>query len=50
MILGFTEEHGLPLDVVQDGYLFLVRDERRLGRLPARARSCSARSASTRSC
>jgi sarcosine oxidase, subunit beta len=28
MILGFTEEHGLPLDVVQDGYLFLVRDER----------------------
>ena len=28
MILGFTHEHGLPLDVVQDGYLFLVRDER----------------------
>jgi sarcosine oxidase subunit beta len=28
MILGFSEEHGLPLDVVQDGYLFLVRDER----------------------
>lgn len=28
MILGFTQEHGLPLDVVQDGYLFLVRDER----------------------
>ena len=28
MILGFTREHGLPLDVVQDGYLFLVRDER----------------------
>ena len=27
MILGFSEEHGLPLDVVQDGYLFLVRDE-----------------------
>lgn len=27
MILGFTEEHGLPLDVVQHGYLFLVRDE-----------------------
>ena len=27
MILGFTEEHGLPLDVVQDGYLFLVRDQ-----------------------
>lgn len=27
MILGFTEAHGLPLDVVQDGYLFLVRDE-----------------------
>jgi sarcosine oxidase subunit beta len=27
MILGFTQEHGLPLDVVQDGYLFLVRDE-----------------------
>ncbi len=27
MILGFTQEHGLPLDVVQDGYLFLVRNE-----------------------
>jgi sarcosine oxidase, subunit beta len=27
MIIGFTEEHGLPLDVVQHGYLFLVRDE-----------------------
>jgi sarcosine oxidase subunit beta len=27
MILGFTREHGLPLDVVQDGYLFLVRNE-----------------------
>jgi sarcosine oxidase, subunit beta len=26
MILGFTQEHGLPLDVVQDGYLFLLRD------------------------
>lgn len=28
MILRFTQEHGLPLDVVQDGYLFLVRDGR----------------------
>jgi sarcosine oxidase subunit beta len=27
MITGFTEEHGLPLDVAQHGYLFLVRDE-----------------------
>ncbi|HYG71068.1 MAG TPA: FAD-binding oxidoreductase [Actinomycetota bacterium] len=27
MITRFTEEHGLPLDVAQDGYLFLVRDE-----------------------
>jgi sarcosine oxidase subunit beta len=27
MIIGFTEEHGLPLDVVQHGYLFLVRDD-----------------------
>ena len=27
MILNFTEVHGLPLDVVRDGYLFLVRDE-----------------------
>mgnify|MGYP006266827571 CR=1 FL=1 len=25
MITGFTEEHGLPLDVAQDGYLFLLR-------------------------
>jgi len=27
MILGFEQEHGLPLDVIQDGYLFLVRSE-----------------------
>jgi sarcosine oxidase subunit beta len=27
MITGFTEEHGLPLDVTQHGYLFLVRTE-----------------------
>ena len=27
LIMGFSETHGLPLDVVQDGYLFLVRDE-----------------------
>jgi sarcosine oxidase subunit beta len=27
MITGFTQEHGLALDVAQDGYLFLVRDE-----------------------
>jgi sarcosine oxidase subunit beta len=27
MITGFAEEHGLPLDVDQDGYLFLVRTE-----------------------
>jgi sarcosine oxidase subunit beta len=27
MILRFAEEHGLPLDVWQDGYLFLVRGE-----------------------
>jgi sarcosine oxidase subunit beta len=27
MITGFTREHGIPLDVVQDGYLFLVRDD-----------------------
>lgn len=27
MITGFTEAHGLPLDVDQDGYLFLVRTE-----------------------
>ena len=27
MIVGFTQEHGLPLDVVQHGYLFLVRGE-----------------------
>ncbi len=28
MILRFSEEHGLPLDVRQDGYLFLHRGER----------------------
>jgi sarcosine oxidase subunit beta len=27
MIRGFSEQHGLPLDVHVDGYLFLVRDE-----------------------
>jgi sarcosine oxidase subunit beta len=27
MIRGFTEEHGLPLDVDVDGYLFVVRDQ-----------------------
>ena len=27
MILGFSQEHGIPLDVDQDGYLFMVRDE-----------------------
>ncbi len=27
LITGFSETHGLPLDVVQHGYLFLVRDE-----------------------
>src|SRR5919106_4187639 len=27
MITGFPEEHGLPLDVSQDGYLFMVRGE-----------------------
>lgn len=27
MITGFTDEHGLPLDVSQDGYLFMVRSE-----------------------
>jgi sarcosine oxidase subunit beta len=26
MILGFAQEHGLPLDVAQDGYLFLIRE------------------------
>ena len=26
MILGFEQEHGIPVDVTQDGYLFLVRD------------------------
>jgi sarcosine oxidase subunit beta len=27
MILGFAQEHGLPLDVAQDGYLFLIREQ-----------------------
>ena len=27
MITGFSEAHGLPLDVAEDGYLFLVRNE-----------------------
>jgi sarcosine oxidase, subunit beta len=37
MIVGFTETHGLPLDVVQDGYLFLIRDEPALKRFAAAA-------------
>ncbi|HSO29476.1 MAG TPA: FAD-dependent oxidoreductase, partial [Candidatus Sulfomarinibacteraceae bacterium] len=28
MLRSFTAEHGLPLDVHVEGYLFLVRDER----------------------
>jgi len=28
MITRFTAQHGLPLDVCQDGYLFLIRSER----------------------
>lgn len=35
MITGFTQEHGLPLDVVQDGYLFLVRGEELWGQFLA---------------
>ena len=27
MIVSFSERHGIPVDVSQDGYLFLVRDE-----------------------
>src|SRR5205814_7207631 len=27
MIRSFSEDHGLPLDVHVDGYLFLVRDQ-----------------------
>jgi sarcosine oxidase, subunit beta len=27
MILGFEREHGIPVTIAQDGYLFLVRDE-----------------------
>jgi glycine/D-amino acid oxidase-like deaminating enzyme len=27
MITGFEEQHGIPLDVSQDGYLFMVRNE-----------------------
>jgi sarcosine oxidase subunit beta len=27
LITGFSDQHGLPLDVDQDGYLFLIRSE-----------------------
>ena len=37
MILGFSELHGQPLDVVQDGYLFLIRDEGARARFEAAA-------------
>ena len=37
MIVGFAEAHGLPLDVVQDGYLFLIRDEAARDRFAAAA-------------
>jgi len=35
MILEFSEEHGLPLDVAQDGYLFLVRSQDSWGQFMA---------------
>ncbi len=37
MITGFEETHGLPLDVVQHGYLFLVRGEASWERFTAAA-------------
>ena len=37
MILNFSERHGLPLDVVQDGYLFLIREEDARARFAAAA-------------
>jgi sarcosine oxidase subunit beta len=37
MIVGFSEEHGLPLDVVRDGYLFLIRDDATLRRFTVAA-------------
>ena len=37
MIVGFEEEHGIPLDVWRDGYLFLVRDEEAWGGFVAAA-------------
>ncbi len=27
MMTGFEEEHGIPLDISQDGYLFMIRSE-----------------------
>ena len=50
MILGFTQEHGLPLDVVQDGYLFLVRNEHDWDELPRRGGAPAIARRSTRSC
>jgi sarcosine oxidase subunit beta len=37
MILEFSEEHGIPLDIDQDGYLFLVRSDRSWDRYVAAA-------------
>jgi sarcosine oxidase subunit beta len=37
MILGFEREHGVPLDVSQDGYLFLVRSDEAWARFVAAA-------------
>jgi sarcosine oxidase subunit beta len=37
MIVGFADRHGLPLDVVQHGYLFLIRDEAALRAFSAAA-------------
>lgn len=35
LIMSFTETHGLPLDLHQDGYLFLVRDQEAWSRFEA---------------
>jgi sarcosine oxidase subunit beta len=37
MITGFSEEHGIPVDVVQHGYLFLLRSDRELAAFRAAA-------------
>ena len=50
LITGFSATHGLPLDVVQDGYLFLVRDDGVVVGVRGRRRDAARARRATSSC